>query len=238
MIDGFKTLKVKIEYLQHLVDSKQNDIDNLKEAFSSNVKYYNNLVEKQKLILEKLKSNLNGMQLSGDHQQRYNNHEQQERNEEAIEIDEAMKVLNQHSNSLKNLSLLQARYLDTATTTRPRRRQSSSSPSHLLSSSDLILMDTVIMDVNFPHLGNFLKHLNGSTSSSSLIASLQPKFKLSKNRYATIAIGIPTIKREKTSYLLETLKSLFDAMNELEKLEALVIVIIPEVDQNIKPKLR
>jgi hypothetical protein len=57
MIDSFETLKQKIDYLQHLVDKKQNDINNLKEAFSSNVRYYNNLVEKQKKILDSLKNN-------------------------------------------------------------------------------------------------------------------------------------------------------------------------------------
>ena len=57
MIDNFETLKLKIDYLQNLVDTKQNDIFNLKEAFSSNVRYYNNLVEKQKRILDSLKNN-------------------------------------------------------------------------------------------------------------------------------------------------------------------------------------
>lgn len=57
MIDNFEALKLKIDYLQNLVDTKQNDINNLKEAFSTNVKYYNNLVEKQKKILDSLKNN-------------------------------------------------------------------------------------------------------------------------------------------------------------------------------------
>ena len=61
---------------------------------------------------------------------------------------------------------------------------------------------------------------------------IQPQFKLSRNRFASIVIGVPTIKREKTSYLLETLKSLFDAMNDLEKSEALVVVMIAEVSKS------
>ena len=57
MIDNFETLKLKIDYLQNLVDTKQNDINNLKDAFSANVKYYNNLVDKQKKILDSLRNN-------------------------------------------------------------------------------------------------------------------------------------------------------------------------------------
>lgn len=79
------------------------------------------------------------------------------------------------------------------------------------------------LDVDFPKVIEFLPHLVGR---SHLI---QPKFKLSKNRHASIVIGIPTIKRDKTSYLLETLKSVLDAMNDLEKSEALIVVMIAEV---------
>ena len=81
------------------------------------------------------------------------------------------------------------------------------------------------LDVEMPSIIDFLPHLMGR---SDLI---QPQFKLSRNRFASIVIGVPTIKREKTSYLLETLKSLFDAMNDLEKSEALVVVMIAEVSK-------
>lgn len=201
MIDGLESLKLKVEYLQKLVDSKQNDIENLKEAFASNVNYYNKLVEKQKLILEKLKANLNSMQTLNGEQKRM------------FVIDEAVLALNESFQKASNYQL------------------SSSLPqsSSLLTSSQHSQADVV-----FPHLGNFLKHLNMSANmvcDASSALFLQPKFKLAKNsrHTATIAIGIPTIKREKTSYLLETLKSLFDAMNELDKLDALVVVMIAEV---------
>ena len=80
------------------------------------------------------------------------------------------------------------------------------------------------LDVDFPKVIEFLPHLIGKTHL------VQPKFKLSKNREATIAIGIPTIKREKTSYLLETVKSVLDAMNELEKSDALIVIMIATFD--------
>jgi len=82
-------------------------------------------------------------------------------------------------------------------------------------------------DVEFKQIIEFLPHLN---KNQNVLGLIQPKFKLSKNRYASYVIGIPTIKREKTSYLLETLKSLFDAMNDLEKTDVLVVVLIAEID--------
>jgi len=86
-----------------------------------------------------------------------------------------------------------------------------------------LLLDVIEQDVDFPKVSEFLPHLIGKTHA------IQPKFKISKNRFASIVIGIPTTKREKTSYLLETLKSVLDAMNELEKSEALIVVMIAEV---------
>lgn len=184
---SYQALSKRIEQLQSLVDSKQADINNLREAFLSNVDYYNNLVSKQKLILAKLNANIESLEPSS---KTYTNH------------------------------------LFPSTSNR------STGPQNNNNNND----DDSLLDVSFPNIGNFLHHLNstnlctGEGGGGGLLAtSLQPKFKISKNRRATISIGIPTIKREKTSYLLETLKSLFDAMNDLEKLEALVVVIIPEV---------
>lgn len=188
-IDSFETLKLKIDYLQNLVDSKQNDINNLKDAFASNVIYYNDLVQKQKSILQALKNNTNSLLLS----ESTGNLGRDGQNQQSIqEIKSLLTKLN-----LSNYTNL----------------------------SSLVYKSLTNLDVEFPEVIKFLPHLNGV--SQNLI---QPKFKLSKNRFASIVIGIPTIKREKTSYLLETLKSLFDAMNDLEKAEALVVVFIPEVN--------
>ena len=85
------------------------------------------------------------------------------------------------------------------------------------------LKEFTSMDVEFPKVIEFLPHIKDKEKM------IQPKFKLSKNRFAPIVIGIPTIKRERVSYLVDTLKSLFDSMNELEKSEALVVVLIAEV---------
>ena len=42
-------------------------------------------------------------------------------------------------------------------------------------------------------------------------------------------LGVPTVKRESQSYLLSTLASLIDSMNEEEKNDTLIIVFVAEV---------
>jgi len=78
-------------------------------------------------------------------------------------------------------------------------------------------------EFSLPSFNHFLPHFKGDLSE------LEPKFVLSKNRYADLVIGIPTIKRDKTSYLIETLKSLFDSIDDATKARILVIVFIAEV---------
>lgn len=46
---------------------------------------------------------------------------------------------------------------------------------------------------------------------------------------ASIVMGIPTIKRERNSYLLQTLESLLGGLNDEEKQEVLIVVFIAEV---------
>ena len=184
MIDGFESLKLKLDYLQSLVDTKQNDLNNLKEAFGSNVNYYNNLVEKQRRLLDSIK------------------------NESSVSLRDPnqLKILNLFSN-FSDITKVHS-FITEMRSDFERNRTFN----HIIN-----------IDVDLPKSVDFLPHLVGK---SNLI---QPKFKLSRNRFASIVIGVPTIKREKTSYLLETLKSLFDAMNDLEKTDALVVVMIAEV---------
>ena len=163
-------MKLKIDYLQNLVNLKQNDLNSLNEAFGSNVKYYNEFVQKQKSLLANIKH---------------------------------LNVNNQHV-YLSNISQFQL---------------SDNNASHIAR----LPQNKSLLDLELPKVVEFLPHLAGRTNL------IQPKFKLSKGRSASIVIGVPTIKREKTSYLLETLKSLFDAMNDLEKADALVVVMIAEV---------
>jgi hypothetical protein len=176
MLNDFEALKLKINYLQNLVDTKQKDIANLKSAFTYNVKYYNELVEKQKVLLASLRNN-----------------------------------------SLGSL-------VDDLGDTRPRLLPANTSSiilDALVDGKETPLADQP--HVNFSNSVKFLPYLSGQHQI------LQPKFAQTKNRRAELVIGVPTIKREKTSYLLETLKSVLDAMNELEKADTLVVIIIAEV---------
>ena len=46
---------------------------------------------------------------------------------------------------------------------------------------------------------------------------------------ATVVLGVPTVKRESQSYLLPTLASLIESMNEEEKNDTMIIVFVAEV---------
>ena len=45
----------------------------------------------------------------------------------------------------------------------------------------------------------------------------------------SIVIGVPTIKRERESYLIQTLTSLIDSLNDDEKRDCLIVVFVGEV---------
>ncbi|KAI8798623.1 alpha-1,3-mannosyl-glycoprotein 4-beta-N-acetylglucosaminyltransferase A, partial [Biomphalaria glabrata] len=74
-----------------------------------------------------------------------------------------------------------------------------------------------------PGLFAYLPHL---TANKSL---LLPEFKISKGRNnVTFVIGIPSIRRPIDVYLINTLQSLIQGMNETEKTETVLIVCITE----------
>jgi len=79
-------------------------------------------------------------------------------------------------------------------------------------------------DLTVPGLGTFLPN-------TLTARALQPAFKVSKERaQVSIVIGIPTVKREFQSYLIPTLTSVFENMNENEMQDSLVVVFIAETD--------
>lgn len=89
---------------------------------------------------------------------------------------------------------------------------------------NLTLIDNSDDGTDLPNFNYFLPHLTASKS-------IKPRVKLSnKSRFADFVVGIPTIKREKTSYLLETIKSLLDAIKPNEKQDILIIIMIAELN--------
>ena len=56
----------------------------------------------------------------------------------------------------------------------------------------------------------------------------RPKYKCNLLKSASIVLGIPTAKRESHSYLLQTLQSLIESMDEKEKKDSLIIVYVAE----------
>ncbi|XP_062609322.1 alpha-1,3-mannosyl-glycoprotein 4-beta-N-acetylglucosaminyltransferase B-like [Saccostrea cucullata] len=77
--------------------------------------------------------------------------------------------------------------------------------------------------LQLPSLFTYLPHIIGKPQS------LRPSFQLSQNRFGvSIVIGIPTIRRDKSSYLQQTVKSLVQGMSAEERKECLIIVFVAE----------
>lgn len=79
--------------------------------------------------------------------------------------------------------------------------------------------------LRLPTSFHFLPHLLNDESS------LRPAYLLSKGRQdISIVLGIPSVKREKQSYLFTTLGSIIENMNEEEQNETMIVVFIGETD--------
>jgi len=61
--------------------------------------------------------------------------------------------------------------------------------------------------------------------------AFNPAFKISRNRaHVSVVLGIPTVKRQYQSYLVTTLQSVLDNMNQDEMDDCLIIIFIAETD--------
>ncbi|XP_063776447.1 alpha-1,3-mannosyl-glycoprotein 4-beta-N-acetylglucosaminyltransferase-like protein MGAT4D isoform X1 [Pseudophryne corroboree] len=87
-----------------------------------------------------------------------------------------------------------------------------------------VLNMTSKLPMQFSNMYMFLPHLLGHEDS------LQPNVLYGHGRTGvSVVIGIPTVKRDKQSYLLDTLRSLFSEMSPKEKEDCVVIVFIAEL---------
>lgn len=78
--------------------------------------------------------------------------------------------------------------------------------------------------LRLPSSYNFLPHLLDDSNS------LRLAYQMSKNRNGvSLVIGVPTVKREKQNYLLDTLQNLVDGMNVAEANDTLIVVFVAEV---------
>ncbi|XP_028932528.1 alpha-1,3-mannosyl-glycoprotein 4-beta-N-acetylglucosaminyltransferase-like protein MGAT4D isoform X2 [Ornithorhynchus anatinus] len=79
------------------------------------------------------------------------------------------------------------------------------------------------------HLSNiyyYLPHLHEHEDS------VYPNVIIGQRRTGvSLVMGIPTVKRQKQSYLMETLKSLFYEMSAAEKEDCVIIIFIAEIDE-------
>ncbi|CAL1526839.1 unnamed protein product [Lymnaea stagnalis] len=74
-----------------------------------------------------------------------------------------------------------------------------------------------------PGIHSYLPHLTGRPEH------LRPAFSISQGKQGvSIVIGVPTIKRDKASYLTQTLSSLIAGLNEAETNDCLIVLFIAE----------
>jgi hypothetical protein len=178
------------------------------EALNKNTIYYDNLVAQQRLIIENLKNKSSTMYdtLNKRYEQIFINLLNVTTDKKIITLINEIKVSN-----LLNMNS----FFDSFET---------------ISINDTALKKHPISNkIDFPNVLSFLPHLRDKDQ-----AVIQPKFLQSTNRFVSIVIGIPTIKRDKTNYLLETVKSLLDNMSDIDKSDALIVIMISEVNFSIQ----
>lgn len=78
--------------------------------------------------------------------------------------------------------------------------------------------------LRLPSSYHFLPHLLDDPSS------LRLAYLMSKNRSGvSIVVGVPTVRREKQSYLMDTLQNLIEGMSPEEANDSLIVVFVAEV---------
>ncbi|XP_050513757.1 alpha-1,3-mannosyl-glycoprotein 4-beta-N-acetylglucosaminyltransferase B [Diabrotica virgifera virgifera] len=79
------------------------------------------------------------------------------------------------------------------------------------------------VSVKFPSAFHFLPHLLDNPNSLKLA------YLMSKNREGvSLVLGIPTVKREKYSYLMDTLQNLIDGLSPEEANDTIIVILIAE----------
>lgn len=100
--------------------------------------------------------------------------------------------------------------------------------SHILPDLQIFLNNGTsnISSIRLPSIYNFFPHFLNDPNS------LRPAFLQSKGRSGvSMILGVPTVKREVQSYLLNTLKNLLDRMTPAESSDTLIIVLVAEVNK-------
>jgi alpha-1,3-mannosylglycoprotein beta-1,4-N-acetylglucosaminyltransferase A/B len=81
--------------------------------------------------------------------------------------------------------------------------------------------------LRLPSSYHFLPHLLDDPSS------LRLAYLMSKGRNGvSVVMGVPTVRREKQSYLMDTLQNLIDGMTSAEANDSLIVVFVAEVSVN------
>ena len=96
----------------------------------------------------------------------------------------------------------------------------------IVENSNVELKNFELDDLTFPNINDFLPHIAND------LKSLRPTMKISKGKFnISMIMGIPTVKREKESYLVTTLHSIFKniSKNNTVPENILIVVMIAEI---------
>lgn len=85
-------------------------------------------------------------------------------------------------------------------------------------------VDTNEVYVSFPQVYESIEHLTHKKDNL-----FKPKILITQNRHAKFILGIPTLKRENVTYLEIMLNSLLLAMNQQEKNQVLIVILLAEI---------
>lgn len=90
---------------------------------------------------------------------------------------------------------------------------------------NMSLLGSSHVDMSLPNMFHYLPHLIGRPDA------IVPAVKYSQGRSGvSVVIGVPTIKREQESYLPQTLLSLIEGLNDDERLDVIIVVLVAEKD--------
>lgn len=89
-------------------------------------------------------------------------------------------------------------------------------------------VDSIKTGFRLPSSFSYLKHLTNKHDMLSPAFQRQTTHRHFSRHNASFVIGIPTVKRDKQSYLIETIKSLLDNINEQDAERLLIVIFIAE----------
>ncbi|CAF1144128.1 unnamed protein product [Adineta ricciae] len=167
--------------------------------------------------------------------QHYEEHTRQTIESLQNRIDYVSRLNDEHLLELSSIKQQNIRLIRSLNTIKSCHRRANSSSLNLNSNSTIT--DDTLNDNNVDSLKNgfhlppsfsYLSHLQGKYDMLSPAFRRQTASRKYLRANVSFIIGIPTVKRDKQSYLIETIKSLLDNLNNDDMERLLIVIFIAE----------